>query len=69
MKMTLTMRQTNAIEDGMKQYNVDEKCLLDIVNQWIKNDKENKLLLHFKNCIEIYIKWHEQEEKENENNC
>ncbi|AZU99131.1 hypothetical protein pW4_127 [Bacillus phage pW4] len=58
MKMTLTLRQTNAIENGMKKYNVDERGLLEIVNQWIKNDKENKFLLHFRECIEIYIDWH-----------
>ncbi|QEM43327.1 hypothetical protein CHOTACABRAS_273 [Bacillus phage Chotacabras] len=53
----LTIRQTNVIEDGMKKYNVDAKGLLEIVNQWIKNDKENKLLLHSKSCIETYIEW------------
>jgi len=56
--MKLTLRQINVIEDGMKKYNVNGKGLLEIVNRWVKNDKENKLLLHMKSCIENYIEWY-----------
>lgn len=63
MKMTMNMRDTNAIENGMKKYQVDSKGFLEILNvrlQTNKNkpiSKDDLLLLHLIECTETYIKW------------
>ncbi|AGT13623.1 hypothetical protein TROLL_276 [Bacillus phage Troll] len=65
MKMTMLNRDVKAIENGMKKFNTDERGLLQIVNGWIDNNKQDEGkprfedLLHFKSCIELYIQWHE----------
>lgn len=63
MKMTMAQRDIKAIENGMKKYNVDSKGLLEIVNKWVEDYKEDKgkseyeLLLHFQECVKTYIQW------------
>jgi len=53
MKMTMLNRDVKAIENGMKKFNTDERGLLQIVNGWIDNNKQDEGkprfedLLHF----------------------
>lgn len=64
MKMTMLNRDIKAIENGMRKYNTNEQGLLEIVNGWVEDNKQDegkpqyKQLLHFRDCIITYIEWH-----------
>lgn len=53
MKIQLTIRDTNAIEKGMKKYNTDSKGLLKVVSMW----EQNEQVKLFAQKIKKYIEW------------
>jgi len=53
MKIQLTIRDTKAIEKGMKKYNTDTKGLLEIVNTW----EQNEQVKLFAQKIKKYLEW------------
>lgn len=53
MKVQLTLRDTKAIEKGMKKYNTDSKGLLEIVKGW----EQSEAVKVFAAKIEKYIQW------------
>lgn len=62
-KLEMPKRDVDAIQKGMKQYGVDSKGFLDIVNGWLEERKEDEgtekyeHLKYFKECVETYISW------------
>lgn len=65
MRMTMSRRDIQAIEKGMKKYNVDEKGLLKIAKNWLEQAKKDsrltteqvEFLYHFVECVETYVQW------------
>lgn len=63
MKMTMSKRDVMAVENGMRKYNVDVEGLLEIVESWLEERKQDKgspqydFLIHFRDCVKTYIQW------------
>lgn len=58
--MTLTIRDTQAIENGMRKYKVDSKGFIGILKIRLsncKNSQDKERYLHLIKCTEVYIEW------------